>query len=66
MNDKIQMAIKVNDGASLDNLNKHLEMGWKVIDSVAMPSSLCATGGSFYQLNQNPTCLVIIEGEVCE
>ena len=57
MIEKIQKAIKVNDEASFKNLNDHLEGGWKVVDSVSMPS---------YQVVSSPTCLVIIEVKILE
>ncbi len=69
MNDKIQIAIRVNDDKSLKDLNDHLEMGWKVASMVSMPSSVAVSKGNGYDIASReirPTCLVIIEGENSE
>lgn len=56
----MQYAIKVCDTISLNDLNKNLDKGWKVINMCAMPSS---TYKNDYSSIIYPTCLVIIEKE---
>ena len=53
MSKKVQMALRVYDEDSFNDLNEHLEGGWKVVFLSGMSSS-----------GELGACLVIIEGEV--
>jgi hypothetical protein len=53
----MQKSLIVNDSKSVDELNKLLETGWRVVNTCPMPSS----GSQYSSDSQEPTCLIIIE-----